>query len=518
MLDDTSRTGADDAAFRSGCPAEKTSLRDNLESIAIAFLLVLCVRQVVVEAFRIRHGSMAPTLIGDHREARCPNCGWVFVVGDDKVSHRGEVECPNCRFHWPGAARRDRRGRDLVFRQPEWLWNTAYSANGDVISGTDGANRVHRGAARIFVNKCAYRLRAPRRWEVAVFIFPLYDAYCPSCDWSGTVESSDVAKCPVCGSTRLRLEARNFIKRITGLPGERVQLRDGDVYVDGRIARKPGRIQDSLWFHVFDSRFVPEKEVVPTWSFSPHEGRWSPASQPGSLSLDALDAARLVMGTFAREITDVYPYDGLSYRVSPYGAGSSGRQPVGDCRVLVRATVQETVPSGGELVLAIEDAGREFRFLLSTQGMALEDGANRVCESGADRLVPRRTYRVGLENYDDRVVCTLDGRKAFRYDYDGAGSGGRGVRLGARGAKVLWERILVQRDIHYTYGSGGDAPSPVFELGAGEYFMLGDNSPASSDSRKWDRPGIPEENIIGRACFVFWPVHRMRWLSAGVAE
>ncbi|MGD2174575.1 MAG: hypothetical protein PVJ27_04155, partial [Candidatus Brocadiaceae bacterium] len=99
------RTEAEDSAFRSGPPRERTPLRDNLESIALAILLVLCVRQMVVEAFRIRHGSMAPTLLGEHREIRCPNCGWVFYVGKDKVGQDGEVECPNCRYHWPGASR-----------------------------------------------------------------------------------------------------------------------------------------------------------------------------------------------------------------------------------------------------------------------------------------------------------------------------------------------------------------------------------------------------------------------------
>ncbi len=40
------------------------------------------------------------------------------------------------------------------------------------------------------------------------------------------------------------------------------------------------------------------------------------------------------------------------------------------------------------------------------------------------------------------------------------------------------------------------------------YFMLGDNSYFSSDSRRWGI--VPRKNIVGKAFFVFWPFSR-RW-------
>jgi signal peptidase I len=40
------------------------------------------------------------------------------------------------------------------------------------------------------------------------------------------------------------------------------------------------------------------------------------------------------------------------------------------------------------------------------------------------------------------------------------------------------------------------------------YFVLGDNVTNSKDSRYWGF--VPKENIIGKATFVYWPLHRIR--------
>ncbi len=48
----------------------------------------------------------------------------------------------------------------------------------------------------------------------------------------------------------------------------------------------------------------------------------------------------------------------------------------------------------------------------------------------------------------------------------------------------------------------------TFTLDEDEYFLLGDNSENSQDSRYWGV--VPRRNIIGRAVFVYWPFTR-RW-------
>jgi signal peptidase I len=60
----------------------------------------------------------------------------------------------------------------------------------------------------------------------------------------------------------------------------------------------------------------------------------------------------------------------------------------------------------------------------------------------------------------------------------------------------------------------GDSESTI-EIPADSYFMMGDNSMFSSDSRRWGT--VPRKNIVGKACFVFWPFSR-RWGMTDRAE
>ncbi len=49
---------------------------------------------------------------------------------------------------------------------------------------------------------------------------------------------------------------------------------------------------------------------------------------------------------------------------------------------------------------------------------------------------------------------------------------------------------------------------PKFKVPPGKYFMMGDNRDNSLDSRFWGL--LPEENIKGKAWFIYWPLTRIR--------
>ena len=73
-----------------------------------------------------------------------------------------------------------------------------------------------RFSDRVIANRLAYRFGDPERGQIVVFEAP------PGADACGTGDGGSA-----------------FVKRLIGLPGERVSERDGVVYVDGRRLHEP---------------------------------------------------------------------------------------------------------------------------------------------------------------------------------------------------------------------------------------------------------------------------------------
>jgi len=68
---------------------------------------------------------------------------------------------------------------------------------------------------------------------------------------------------------------------------------------------------------------------------------------------------------------------------------------------------------------------------------------------------------------------------------------------------------VVKNIFYYNRGDYGSMEEAV-TVPEGHVYVLGDNSGSSHDSRFWGF--VPEENIIGRAEFIYWPFDRMRFL------
>jgi len=72
--------------------------------------------------------------------------------------------------------------------------------------------------------------------------------------------------------------------------------------------------------------------------------------------------------------------------------------------------------------------------------------------------------------------------------------------------KPLLGSVFNQR---YYYNRGDLAPEgSKIVVPQGNYFVLGDNSASSKDSRYWGF--VPQKNILGKAMLIYWPPQRTR--------
>jgi signal peptidase I len=427
------------------------------ECLIVFIATILFLRAIAVEPFGVPTGSMAPTLIGNHRVINCPHCGYIIRVGEPSrhQSHYPKVSCPNCGF-------------------PEI----------DMSEGMDVAGD------RLLVDKNVYNLRKPRRWEPAVF-------RCPS----------DLTK--------------PYVKRVAGLPGERIFILDGDIYINGHIARKTLAQCREARVPVFDMNFPPKPEG---WS-----KRWVAGAQSAASGNDVkfnvaerelrLEGARSlqspawvtyrhhrideVSGAQKPEvIRDHFVYNGPN--------GDDRTLPVHDFFVEFEV---EVVAGSGSLLCRLTDGKDTFVASCPAgnsrdEAQLLHDG-NSVVRSGPRKpLKQGKKYRIEMAFVDRRVSFAVDGGEPF-LAYDLQPDQARQdvsspFALGAQGIDVVFRDVKLYRDIYYR-SSGHNAVEEPLLLGPDEYFMLGDNSANSDDSRSWPIPGVPERNYLGKPFLLHQP-------------
>ncbi|MFH0855236.1 MAG: signal peptidase I [Candidatus Omnitrophota bacterium] len=75
--------------------------------------------------------------------------------------------------------------------------------------------------------------------------------------------------------------------------------------------------------------------------------------------------------------------------------------------------------------------------------------------------------------------------------------------------KPLAEPVFNQR-YYYNRGDFGQEGQRIV-VPADSYFVLGDNSGSSKDSRYWGF--VPKDNILGQAMVIYWPPQRIRVLK-----
>ncbi len=524
----------------------RAAIRETIESVVVTFVLVFLFRTFEAEAFVIPTGSMAPTLMGRHKDLVCSQCGYAFqATASEEVDRNGRSNglgnrvnrctCPMCRY----TLCLDFNGADPQKSFPSYT--------GD----------------RILVSKFCYEFSEPDRWEVAVFKYP--------------------------GGAKT-----NYIKRLVGLPNEYIKIHHGDIFTapagDGKtpsrwtIARKPPQKLLAMLQPVFDNEVMPrliERGWPLRWRQSPgaawqtddyrvfhttgvaegeawlhYEHRVPSAKQWRTLDRDGMLGDELPR---PRLVSDFCAYN-TGHAILRDRHGNYRRPPpaglhwVGD--LAIECTLEVTRRSG-EARLELIEGGQRFQCCIDVATgkatlLILDPEMPDFRPTAETGIHGSGKHRVRFANCDDQLLLWINGNLVT---FDAPTSylplnnmqpqqaDLAPVRIGSsRGAGLRVSHLKIFRDIYYIAERAGQTadnghgmtdfktvyqgtltdPSvwpqafdprnieeASFRLLADQFLALGDNSARSQDSRRWEGEGfdpfVSRELLVGKALCLYWP-------------
>ena len=544
------------------------AMREMVESVVIAFVLAFLFRTFEAEAFVIPTGSMAPTLMGRHRDLYCPKCGYHF-----QVNASSEVDART------GAS----TGREVVAGTCPMCRYTVDLAPGN----PHGEEYTPFKGDRILVAKYPYQFGDPKRWDVAVFKYP-----------GGAMT--------------------NYIKRICGVPKETIYIRHGNLFStpDGQtekaILRKPPEKIVAMMQPVWDNDYVlpglVERGLPARWGAVRGESRgadgWKASDDLRSFHANgnaggevwlnyrhgvptfnqwqALQKGESLPAGAVRSqlITDFTPYnteqernysssrtwgesEEFSGRTRPPIPQKLGLHWVSDLVLECSVDVEQ---ANGQYLMTLVQGGMLFRceIDLATGKAALAiDGVPEFHPTATTKLRGPGKHDVRFANVDDQLVLWIDGSVV---QFDAAtmfgpldtsrpqGDDLQPARIGSRKAAVRVSHIRLYRDIYYIAqrATRSSASEPLddypryagqfpnfsasedteerlaeffsnprewdvlnsrrevnFHLEDGQFLALGDNSAESMDSRLWESRCpqfyVTRDLLVGKALFIYWP-------------
>ncbi|MBS0202960.1 MAG: signal peptidase I [Planctomycetes bacterium] len=514
------------------------AVRSLCESLISLFVAVLLFRTFLAEGYMISTGSMAPCLLGFHKQVECPKCKQSFPFGvaydtdapdeaDELLRARSRAVCPNC-------------GQ----------------------SGIDLSDVPRNHGDQLLVNKQAYVYRSPNRWEIIVFRNP--------------------AK-----------PTEAYVKRVVGLPGEQLQVNEGDVYVDGRLMRKTYEQQRAMRILVHDHDHRPTRDpgFQPHWrpavgdsvdpseseeqgwqidgnGFTLHEGntrrpkqqlyQWvdyrhwirSGGLHDTSVPLEEwpvdLEASKVppvglrydpqlktlsCTGAMAAsslktilELNDDPPFQTAlrqlyeeshvapvtdNYGYNPVDGGAIPN-PVRDVMLSCRIQIES---GAGEFAVQMTDGTRNFTVILDAghHEVRLLIGDSDAAVATGDWPPALNTGEPTLEVsvIDQQMVVAVDGvpiMQPWPVDFSPETTAPRSaVRFGGRGLDVHVDQLKLFRDVYYTSTRARNGVNRPYDLEDEEYFVMGDNSPVSHDSRRWDDAPVHRSLLLGKPFLVHLP-------------
>jgi signal peptidase I len=120
------------------------------------------------------------------------------------------------------------------------------------------------------------------------------------------------------------------------------------------------------------------------------------------------------------------------------------------------------------------------------------------------------TFEVSL--IDRQFLLAIGSKTLFTAAIDTPGEpplSAQPLAIGVQGLGVSVDRLRIYRAIYYSEPLAvTNKPSPVYTIGPDEYFVLGDNSPISEDSRTWsENRMVSHKSLLGKPFMVVYPAY-----------
>jgi signal peptidase I len=333
-----------------------------------------------------------------------------------------------------------------------------------------GAYHVSPGGDRIMVTKYYYAFSQIERFDVVVFKFPLN-------------------------------QAKNFIKRVVGLPDESLKIYRGNLYVKKKgeerfqIARRTLRTQDSIWIDPAKGSkgFLGTK--------ADFERSWDPKALP-----DRKGPATHTVTDGELSTQEAAGERSLQFSYKPGSLDDGSGQSVDDMHI---AFEFEMTSPRGQVFAELANAYGRFEVLLDTEGGSLlrchlpsKDAAGRIVTNVVTQ--PLTDVRISVDHWYKLDLSIVDGMAYvrindgeprarqpfidFRENLVEVPNPERRIAFGTRGVTFKVKNLALGRDIYYR---GRDRNSMDLHedeelvIPAGHYVMMGDNVANSHDSRAW---------------------------------